>query len=105
MKFLIADDVFERIEEENLKLAKDALSKGSVSEAEGIGVLTLIKAGIMTQLNLMGLELWEHLKTPKSVDELAKIVSKVYQISEEECSKDIEDFVLDLYNKGFLKNV
>lgn len=104
MKYRIADEVFERIEEESLNQAKNAVSKGMYEEAEAIGVLTLIKNGLMTQLNLMGLEIWKKLRTPKSIDELTDMVSKDYGISAEECCKDIEEFVSDLVEKGFLKH-
>lgn len=103
MKYSISEEVFERLEEENLKQAKEAISKGLYEEAESIGVLTLIKAGLMTQLNLMGQEIWEKLRTPKSIDELSLLISKDYGIPAEECCKDIEEFVTDLFDKGFLK--
>jgi|GEM_PF-5506824 len=104
MKFSIADDVFERVEEESLTQAKDALSKGLYEEAEAIGVVTLIKAGIMTQLNLMGMDIWDKLRTPITVEEISRMISSEYGISYDECFCDVNEFVQDLFEKGFLKN-
>ncbi len=102
MKYSIAEEVFERIEEDNLIKARQQVSLGNYAEAESIGVLTLIKSGIMTQLNLMGLDIWEQLRTPKTVEEIAHMVSKDYGISYEDCYGDIKSFISDLAEKGFL---
>lgn len=104
MKFSISEEVFERVEEENLSQAKQALSKGMYEEAEALGVLTLIKAGIMTQLNLMGMEIWNKLRQSATIEEVAKNISEEYGVSYDECFGDVNEFVQDLLEKGFLKN-
>lgn len=103
MKLVISEDVFERVEEDSFSKAKDAISKGMYEEAESIGVLTLIRAGIMTQLNLMGMNIWNMLKEPLSVEELAEKIGKEYDISFEACFEDVNLFVKDLLEQGFLK--
>lgn len=101
-KVSIANDVFERVEEEALKKVEDALNKGMFEEAENMGVLTLIKGGIMTQLNLMGRVIWDNFKTPITIEEVAKKISGEYKIDYDKCLIDIRDFVKDLISKGFL---
>ena len=102
MKFKIPDDIFERVEEENLKIAEECIKKGMFEEAENIGVLTLIKSGIMTQLNPMGKVIWDNLKTLNTIESLAQKVSKEFDINFEECYKDIECFIKELIEKGFI---
>ncbi len=104
MKVSIAEEVFERVEEDNLSQAEQAITKGMYEEAEALGVLTLIKAGIMTQLNLMGMNIWNRLKKPVTIEDVAKDISEEYGVNYEECFCDISEFVKDLLEKGFLKN-
>lgn len=102
MKLKIPDDIFERVEEENLKQAQECIEKGMFEEAENIGVLTLIKSGIMTQLNPMGKIIWDNLKTLNTIESIAQKVSKEFDINFEECYRDIECFIQDLIKKGFI---
>lgn len=102
MKITISPDVFERIEEDSLRQAEEAVGKGTFEAAEGIGVLTLIKAGVMTQLNLMGMNIWNKLKTPRTLDELAEEIGREFEAPCDECRRDVQEFVDDLAAKGFL---
>ncbi len=97
-----SDDVFERVEEEMLKQAEEALSKGMIEESENIGVLTLIKAGVMTQLNLMGYHIWNKITGSVTIKELAEEVSKDFDVPFEEALEDLKIFIKDLIDNGFL---
>lgn len=98
----ISDDVFERIEDDNLRQAEDALAKGLFDVAENLGVLTLIKAGLMTQLNIMGYHIWNKIKEPKTLSQLAEEISKDFEIPYETAFSDIVDFLKDLVDSGFV---
>lgn len=102
MTVKIADDVFERVEEDNLKSAEEAISKGMIEEAENIGVLTLIKSGLMTQLNIMGYHIWNKIKEPKTVPQLADEISKDFDVPYEVALEDVKVFLKDLIDNGFL---
>ncbi len=97
-----AEDIFERLEEDMMKQAEEALSKGMYEEAENIGVLTLIKAGVMTQLNMMGYHIWNKLQDPKTVQALAEEISKDFDVPFEEALEDTKIFIKDLVDNGFL---
>lgn len=101
-KVKIAEDVFERVEEENLKKAEDALSKGLIEAAENLGVLTIIKSGLMTQLNIMGYNIWNKIREPKTISQLAEEISREFEVSYETAILDLEDFLKDLIENGFL---
>jgi GeoRSP system PqqD family protein len=102
MKLKIPEDIFERVEEENLKKAEDCIKKGMFEEAENIGVITLIRSGIMTQLNPMGKIIWDNIKTIDNIEEIAKKISDEYEINYYECLNDIKNFIEDLKEKGFI---
>lgn len=102
MKIKIPEDIFERVEEENLKKAQECIEKGMLEEAENIGVLTIIRSGTMTQLNFMGKIIWDNLKNLNTVEDVAGKISKEFDINYDECFKDIKFFIEDLTDKGFL---
>ncbi|MCX7770635.1 MAG: PqqD family peptide modification chaperone [Proteobacteria bacterium] len=101
-KIKIPEDIFERIEEENLKKAEELISKGLYEEAEDIGVMTLIRSGIMTQLNPMGKIIWDNLRTINTLNDLVEKISKEFNIDYESCFRDIKIFIDDLIDKGFI---
>ena len=47
-------------------------------------------------LNEVGTLLWESLEEPRTVDELVATVSEEFDVSEEQCHKEVESFVDDL---------
>ncbi len=102
MKVRVSDDVFERIEEENLKEAQDLINKGMADKAENLGVITLIKGGIMTQLNLTGKAIWDVLKMKNSIEEIASLISKEFEVDFDTCLEDVKVFIQDLVDKGFV---
>ncbi|MCX7991023.1 MAG: PqqD family peptide modification chaperone [Proteobacteria bacterium] len=102
MTVKISDDVFERVEEENLRQAEEALSKGIYEVAENLGVLTLIKAGLMTQLNIMGYHIWNKIKEPKTISQLAEEISKDFDVPYETALEDVKIFLKDLIDSGFI---
>lgn len=104
MKIKIPDDIFERIEEENFKEAQAYIEKGLFEKAEDIGVVTLIRSGIMTQLNPMGKIIWDNLKSLNTITAVAQKISAEFDISYDQCFNDIKIFVEELVEKGFLIN-
>lgn len=102
MKIKITDDIFERVEDENLKMAEEGLSKGMYEEVENLGVLTLIKGGIMTQLNYMGKIIWDAIKNSNTIEDICFKISKDFQVDYDECYCDVKDFIQDLVEKGFI---
>lgn len=102
MTVRISEDVFERVEEDNLKQAEEALAKGMFEVAENLGVLTLIKSGLMTQLNIMGYHIWNKIKEPKTVLQLAEEISKDFAVPYETALEDVKVFLKDLIDSGFV---
>lgn len=102
MTVRISEDVFERLEEVNLKQAEEALAKGMFEVAENLGVLTLIKSGLMTQLNIMGYHIWNKIKEPKTVPQLAEEISKDFEVPYETALEDVKVFLKDLIDSGFV---
>lgn len=57
-------------------------------------------------LNEVGTFIWERLnESPRSVSELAKLISEVYDITVDDCQADIEEIIIELENEKLVEKV
>lgn len=100
MKLHRNPDIIWRRERRRTQKVEEALASGEdVSED---GVVTLIRAGMMHQLNLVGGRIWELCDGTKSTVEVVEALCSEYEAPPEEVAPDVEGFVADLLEKGWL---
>lgn len=62
--------------------------------------------GTYYTLNEVGSFIWDLIEeSPKSMDELAEAVQDEFEVSEEECIRDIKSLLTDLQHEGLLEQV
>lgn len=69
------------------------------------GKMVLMKAPISTLNTLNGVAgfIWEKLDTPKTIDELAKLIADEYEVSLDEAVVDLLSFVKDMLRKELIE--
>lgn len=86
-----------RAEEEVL----EALRRGE--DASERGVVTLVLSGMMHQLNLFGGRIWELADGTRSTEEIAAAVAAEFGWEAAQVRADVEEFVQDLRERGWLR--
>ena len=76
-----------------LEAGEDVSDKGSV---------ILIDAGTMHQLNLVGGRIWTLCDGERTVDDLIAELANEFEVDRAELADDVEAFVNDLMNRGWL---
>jgi pyrroloquinoline quinone biosynthesis protein D len=99
MKIARNEDIFYRREVEGEDELKSFLETKGISEK---GYLTLIDSGTMHQLNYLGGRIWELCDGSKNLDGITKALLKEFDIDEEQLKSDVEDFIEDLIERGWL---
>ena len=59
--------------------------------------------GLYFNLNPMGKHVWELLTVPKAYNEVIASLTAVYDISKEECRKDVEPFLCSLIENNLIQ--
>jgi Coenzyme PQQ synthesis protein D (PqqD) len=82
------------------KLSNDQIS----TTMGGESVILNHKKGEYYTLNEVGSNIWDSLKTgPKSIEELVAAVLEEYEISPEECRKDIQSIINELLEEKLIE--
>lgn len=89
-----------RIERRRQSEVLDALEAGH--QIDDLGTVTLIQSGMMHQLNLVGGMVWERCDGKHSVDEIVDDLVGEFDIERAVLKKDVELFVQDLSERGWL---
>lgn len=80
-------------------------NKALVSSIEDELVMFDVNAGQYYGLNNVATAVWNHLETKKTVDELAQALTSEFDISIEECRKELLEFLPELEEKGLIEVV
>jgi len=81
------------------QLKEDILSSQIGNEI----VLLDVASGKYFKIDEVGSSIWEHLKEPKSLDNLVEILIMEYDVEKEQCKKDVTKFIGELKTNDFLK--
>lgn len=81
------------------------MSKRIVVEVEGEGVVIQPESGQMFSLNETGLFVYRLLDQGQSVKEIARKLSKEYNVGQKEAMTDVTEFVRQLQEKGYLERI
>ena len=77
----------------------------AATEFENALVLLHIENGEYYNFNASGAELWRALQQPKSVAELAQLLSIKYECTAEQCQADVLDWLQETATKGLVQVV
>lgn len=80
-------------------------NKALVSSIEDELVMFDVNAGQYYGLNNVATAVWNHLETKKTVDELCQSLTADFDISLEECRKEMLEFLPELEEKGLIEVV
>lgn len=80
-------------------------NKALVSSIEDELVMFDANAGQYYGLNNVATAVWNHLETEKTVDELAQALTTEFDISVDECRKELLEFLPELDEKGLIEVV
>ena len=72
------------------------------SEGTDAGTVTLIQSGMMHQLNLIGGMIWQLCDGSRSLDEIVAAMAGEFDVSRDELRADVEVFVKELVDRGWL---
>lgn len=80
-------------------------NKALASSIEDELVMFDVNAGQYYGLNNVATAVWNHLETEKTVHELAQTLTGEFDISVEDCQKELLEFLPDLEEKGLIEVV
>lgn len=80
-------------------------NRALVSSIEDELVMFDAEAGQYYGLNNVATAIWNHLETEKTVDQLCQSLTKEFEISLDECRKEMIEFLPDLEKKGLIEIV
>ncbi|MBW2451328.1 MAG: pyrroloquinoline quinone biosynthesis peptide chaperone PqqD [Deltaproteobacteria bacterium] len=89
-----------RIEKRRQSEALDALEAGR--DVDELGTVTLIQAGVMHQLNLVGGMVWERCDGHRTVEDIVDDLAGEFDVERGVLKNDVEIFINDLLQKGWL---
>lgn len=93
-------DIVWRVEKRRQEDILQALEEGEdVSER---GTVILIISGMMHQLNLVGGMIWNLCDGSRNPEDIVAELAAEFEVEREILSRDVEDFVDDLVNRGWL---
>ncbi len=100
MKITRNEDIFFRKEAETKKEVDELLQD---EEADDKGYITLIDSGTMHQLNYLGGRIWELCDGSRNLFGIVDVLSGEFDVDEEDLKSDIEDFIEELMQRGWLQ--
>ena len=89
-----------RIEKRRQSEVLDALEAGE--ETDDVGTVTLIQSGMMHQLNLIGGMVWERCDGKRTREQIVDELLKEFEVDRAELQVDVDAFVADLAERGWL---
>jgi pyrroloquinoline quinone biosynthesis protein D len=99
-KLLRNPDIVWRVEKRREAEILKALEAGE--DASDQGSLILIVSGMMHQLNLVGGRIWSLCDGQRTRDDLIETLAGEFEVEREELAEDVESFVDDLLQRGWL---
>lgn len=98
MKIARNEDIFFRREVEDDELDEFLNDEGTQEK----GYLTIIESGTMHQLNYLAGRIFELADGTRKVADIVEELKEVFDIDEEDLKSDVQDFVEDLIQRGWL---
>ena len=90
-----------RLEKGLYEIAWEKARRGE--DFEEIGVVTLLRAGAIHQLNLVGAEIWTRINGVNTVERIAAAVAFLFDADPEAVLSDVKEFVRDIEEKGWIR--
>lgn len=88
---------------EEPEAARDALAAlESGRDAGGEGTLLVVERGRITELNLLGGEIWKLLDGSRDIDAVVAELLPRFEVGREELTADVKEFVADLAARGWV---
>lgn len=75
------------------------------AEIGGEAVMMSIEKGAYFGLNPIATRIWDLIDQPKSIAELIAVISDEYEVSDEQCAADVQEFVADMLARGIAQQV
>lgn len=100
MKPLRHPDIVWRVEKRREEAVLQALDAGE--DVSGRGTVILILSGMMHQLNLVGGRIWALCDGSRTVEEIADALADEFDVARTEVAGDVQEFVKDLQQRGWL---
>ena len=91
-----------RVEKRRQQEVLKALEAGE--DVDDSGTVILLLSGMMHQLNLVGGMIWQQCDGLKGSAEIAEELAREFSVDKEEVEADVEEFVADLVERGWLIN-
>jgi pyrroloquinoline quinone biosynthesis protein D len=89
---------------EEPEAARDALASLEAGEdAAGEGTLLIVERGRITELNLLGAEIWKLCDGTRDVAAIVDQLLARFEVGRDELSRDVAEFVADLTARGWLE--
>jgi hypothetical protein len=79
-----------------------AQAPGLEVERDGEQVLVTIANGTWLVLQGTAAVVWDHLESPRSLDELSDYINNLFSGQPQQVASDLEDFVADLVSRGIV---
>ena len=95
-------DIVWRAEKRRQEKVIEALESGE--DVDDSGTVILLLSGMMHQLNLVGGMIWQLCDGDHTIEDIADVLGKEFDVSRAEVTDDIVDFVTDLTDRGWLIN-
>lgn len=91
----------------NLELSQKITRHSDILSAEigGEAVMMSIEKGAYFGLNPIATRIWDLIDQPQSIDELIAVISEEYDVSDEQCAADVQEFVADMLARGIAQQV
>lgn len=93
-------DVVWRLEKGLHQAAWDRAKKNE--DYEDMGVLTLMYRGAISQLNLVGAEIWMRINGVNTVERIAGEIAGLFDADPAEIARDVEAFIEDGRARGWI---
>jgi hypothetical protein len=74
------------------------------AEIGGEAVMMSIENGAYFGLNPIATRIWDLIEQPRSIAELIGVITEEYDVSEEQCVADVQEFVADMITRGIAQS-
>lgn len=95
-------DIVWRIEKRRQAEVLKALEAGE--DVDDSGTVILLQSGMMHQLNLVGGLIWQQCDGQQTLAAIAAELAREFSVEQAEVESDVDEFVTDLKERGWLIN-
>ena len=74
-----------------------------VSEIDGETVMMSVERGNYYGMDLIGSRIWEIVKEPQSLNDIVKHLTKEYNVSKDQCEKDVIEYLIKLSEENIIE--